>query len=411
MTTPTHKNPAVVFHAPSSTTGYKSFRGKRPGVEVLVQNVHKGTQELQWQFSAGWTTNASGREDHTSTAGASATLRFKGTRAIIYMAKDISHGQADIYVNGVIRTTIDCYYTSRIADIPVFDTGFIPDANHVIEVRATGTKNPSSTAATIAIDHAKVWSTGLTAPPATTTPEAGPVNLQVITDLNFTGMVDQIDYITTAKNSDATVPWYLSLNGSSPLNIAAGRLLKSTNTEDSHQMWHKTLIYGLKKTLRVEMVVTTDIGPSAVTSHAGLKIGPYYPAKGHLTPENPASVNDPGTAHLQVFTGQTARGRIEVHNQVWETAYRFSYENGVPSIEPGYENNTEQHIVVTFDFFSETRCRTRVWSNGGVGTPKFEWDDTKFAIGSQYPFFLRISTDDASWRAKSIKITLEDIVA
>lgn len=409
MSTPNHTNPSEVWHAPTPTAGFKRFRGLGPSTEVLVENLHKGTGELQWQFSTGWTTTASGGEDYTSTSGANALLRFKGTRAVIYAAKDVHHGEADVYVDGLIRTTIDCYATRRIADTAIFDSGDLVDGNHIIEVRVTGTKNANSTGTTVAIDHAKVLSTGLIAPPGGGSET--PTNLVVIGDFDFTTMPDQIDYITTGKNYTAGHPWYLETGGRSELDIVGGRLVKPNKTEKYHRMWHKTLIYGLGKTLRVDMVVSTDIGPSSSNSHPGLKISPYYPPKNHPDPEDPHSVNDPGAASLQAFTGQTLRGRFEISNQVWEEYYRFSYKNGIPAVEDGYTNNTEEHIVTTFDFFTNTRVRTRIWNNGGTGTPKYEWDDYNYPIGCQYPFYLRIRTDDASWKCKRIKITLEDIVA
>lgn len=127
-----------------------------PTRTVTVDDRTAGTGDLQWDYSAGW--QQSNIDHYTSTTGATATLRWTGTRAVVFGSLDAHHGQMSFAVDGGAATTVDTYAASRTASTALFDTGVLANAAHTLVVTCLGTKNASSGGVTVAIDKAEVVS-------------------------------------------------------------------------------------------------------------------------------------------------------------------------------------------------------------------------------------------------------------
>ncbi len=148
---------------------------------VKVDDRVTGTGALQWDYSAGWQT--SNVDHYSSTAGATATIRWNGTRGLVYGAKDAHHGFLNFSLDGGAAVSVDTYSASRQAPVLLFDTGVLADAAHTLVCTVAGTKNASSSGTTVGIDYAEAVSTG----GSTAEPTA------VLSDHNGAVLLDQND--------------------------------------------------------------------------------------------------------------------------------------------------------------------------------------------------------------------------
>lgn len=129
-----------------------------------------------------------GKSRQTGTAGATVTIPFYGSRAKVFSLVGGSRGQAEVYVDGVFRQTIDSYSTSVKYQHVIFDTGVLEPGVHEIRIAVTGQRQPQATGTLINIDAVEVTAdyglAGVTAGPvavgtpvAATSPQQGQLYL------------------------------------------------------------------------------------------------------------------------------------------------------------------------------------------------------------------------------------------
>jgi hypothetical protein len=142
-----------------------SFTGPIPDDTINVLGLY--AESGAWDYAEGYwaaavTPLASGGEDHYSTTylptlvtpDKPATFRWIGTRAQWRTAFDPSHGIPDVYLDGVLVDSVDCYAATRMNNQVGYDTGTLTDGEHVLEVFQTDNRNPLSTNVTVTIDCA-----------------------------------------------------------------------------------------------------------------------------------------------------------------------------------------------------------------------------------------------------------------
>ena len=96
----------------------------------------------------------------STTAGAKATLTFRGTSISWSGARRPSTGIARVQVDGGVASEVDTYSpTERIQDTVFTATG-LADASHTLTIEATGRKNAASTGAQIVVDAFDVTTPG-----------------------------------------------------------------------------------------------------------------------------------------------------------------------------------------------------------------------------------------------------------
>jgi len=88
----------------------------------------------------------------TGVAGAQATLRFTGTSVIWLAYEDQWSGIANVYLDGVLQSSVDTYQPAAEAEVPVFVAAGLADGPHTLTIEVTGTNNPSSGGASIWVD-------------------------------------------------------------------------------------------------------------------------------------------------------------------------------------------------------------------------------------------------------------------
>jgi hypothetical protein len=116
-------------------------------------------------FSGAWTAypqcgNACfhGDDHGTIETDASATFTFTGTRIALLSARDVGNGQGAISIDDGPETPVDFYMSHRQGEQLVYVSPALASGRHVLRLRATGTKNPSSRGTAISVDRAEISS-------------------------------------------------------------------------------------------------------------------------------------------------------------------------------------------------------------------------------------------------------------
>lgn len=108
-------------------------------------------------FSGRWFSNVSavhsgGRAALAMDAGSSVTVGFDGTGIALVGYRDEWSGMARIFVDGVMKTTIDTYLAPSRAKATLYTIGALPAGAHTLRIEITGTRNESSRGSWIWLD-------------------------------------------------------------------------------------------------------------------------------------------------------------------------------------------------------------------------------------------------------------------
>jgi hypothetical protein len=108
------------------------------------------------QYTGDWFSNANanhrGGNAYLSLINSSATFTFSGTAARWIGLRDPWSGIANVYVDGVLKATVDTYSgMTQYQDVLYAITGLNP-GNHTLRIEATGRRNPSALSAWIWVD-------------------------------------------------------------------------------------------------------------------------------------------------------------------------------------------------------------------------------------------------------------------
>ena len=148
-----------------------------PPATVSLNDATVGTGTNQFEFVGAWNTSTgtgkyNGDDHYTNTVGAYYQVRFNGTQVSIYAAKAGHHGIAGVSIDGGAEVNVDCYAATRAENVLLWTSPALAAGDHIIKVRATGTKNASSTGTYIAADRLDVTSGGARIAAGTTGNEA-----------------------------------------------------------------------------------------------------------------------------------------------------------------------------------------------------------------------------------------------
>ena len=160
-----------------------------------------------WGLGTGFSDLYQGTVHWSVTTGATATLYFTGSQIALHMVRDFDQGIAALSLDNGAPFNIDDYSATRNASGIVWTSPVLADAPHVLTIKVTGTKNPSSSNTVVAIDRADVTPIGIPRPVATSR-----------IDNIVTSGPDRFSY-------DTTHGWYQDLN----VADMYGRSTTSTN--------------------------------------------------------------------------------------------------------------------------------------------------------------------------------------
>lgn len=127
---------------------------------------------LWWQLAntgAYATYSSGGSENISVTTGASAEYTFTGSQVTWIGYKASNRGIAEVYIDGQLAATVDCYSAAAQWKQPLFTRSFEGVGTHTIKIVVTGRKNPSATEALIDLDAFDITASTDLTPPSTTT--------------------------------------------------------------------------------------------------------------------------------------------------------------------------------------------------------------------------------------------------
>ena len=108
-------------------------------------------------YSGRWYSNASAvhsgaRAALAMDATSSVTVAFDGTGIAWIGYRDEWAGMARIFIDGVLKTTVDTYLAPARARATLYSIGALPPGAHTLRIEATGTRNESSRGSWIWLD-------------------------------------------------------------------------------------------------------------------------------------------------------------------------------------------------------------------------------------------------------------------
>ena len=106
--------------------------------------THYSESSTRVRYSGSWSTSTSsvywgGTARASSQAGAKATLTFTGKSVEFVSRRGPARGKAHIYVNGVLKATVDLYASAYQSQRVVWTASWSSSATRTITVRVAGT--------------------------------------------------------------------------------------------------------------------------------------------------------------------------------------------------------------------------------------------------------------------------------
>ncbi|HET6498607.1 MAG TPA: SpoIID/LytB domain-containing protein, partial [Coriobacteriia bacterium] len=122
-----------------------------PLVEYTEENNPLLTYSGRW--TPGTSTSHSGRAySYASATGASVTIRFRGTSIAWIGPRAPSYGRAEIILNGGEPRVVSQYAASTSFQQEIWRSGPLPEGEHTLVIRATGTRDAASSGTVIVAD-------------------------------------------------------------------------------------------------------------------------------------------------------------------------------------------------------------------------------------------------------------------
>jgi hypothetical protein len=112
----------------------------------------------QFTFDANWQNTAGGRIE-SSTAGATASYAFEGTKLRFFGSKGKDKGQIDVYIDDVLWKAVDLYQCTQDESQLLFESGYLGDGKHTLKLIANGLKNKASQGTHINVDAIEIETT------------------------------------------------------------------------------------------------------------------------------------------------------------------------------------------------------------------------------------------------------------
>ncbi|OHV47797.1 endoglucanase [Pseudofrankia sp. BMG5.36] len=141
------------------------------GTPNTIEDTSIGTGNGQVTYNGNWvqcggcqptTPNKSFR--YSLMAGATTTIRWTGTRIVIYGVKEKAGGLLTVRVDGRTPTTVDTYAPSASSAL-IYDSGQLTFGDHAAVVTNIGQRNAASAAFAVSFDRAETYTSGGSGPP------------------------------------------------------------------------------------------------------------------------------------------------------------------------------------------------------------------------------------------------------
>lgn len=149
-TVPTTDTGSGTAPAPDPTSSTVSLNDNSIG-----SNVNQFSYSGTWNYATG-SGRYNGDDHYTNVSGSVYRVQFRGTRAKLYVATAPWHGKAAVSIDGGPETVIDLYSSGKADQVLRYTSPNLATGTHTLKVRATGTRNTSSTGTYITADRVDV---------------------------------------------------------------------------------------------------------------------------------------------------------------------------------------------------------------------------------------------------------------
>lgn len=106
-------------------------------------------------FNGNWISDSISK--YSNTTGDSISFNFRGTGFVWYGYANNSKGIAEVYVDGIKVSNLDCYSQKQELQKPFFKLEDLENTNHTVEIKVAGQKNPLSYGYYINIDKLDIY--------------------------------------------------------------------------------------------------------------------------------------------------------------------------------------------------------------------------------------------------------------
>jgi len=117
-----------------------------------------------WKTEGIWTESNDKKSKYSNKAGDEISLTFEGSGVSIEGNWVKDGGMADVFVDGIFKRTIDCYFDYAKQEhrgINIFHVLNLPNGKHTVKLIVKDTKNPKSTDTKIYVSGAIIYKTGI----------------------------------------------------------------------------------------------------------------------------------------------------------------------------------------------------------------------------------------------------------
>jgi len=161
--TPTPTPPAPPAPTPAPTSAAVRYEQNNAAVQTV------GT----WYPNNG-AFNSGGSSILAMDAGSQAKFTFTGTGVNWIGYRDPWSGIAQVYVDGVLKSTIDTYSANTLSQTIVYSVNGLTNASHTLTIAATGSKDAASGGDWVWVDAFDVTAPSTTPTSTTTSPSSSP---------------------------------------------------------------------------------------------------------------------------------------------------------------------------------------------------------------------------------------------
>jgi hypothetical protein len=115
-----------------------------------------------WETKGKWETVGENKSKFCSTAGDEISFTFEGTGVSIVGNWLKDGGKADVFVDGQMKRTIDCYFNFAKQEhwyMNLYHITNLPEGKHTVKLVVKGEKRPESEGAKVYVNEALVFKT------------------------------------------------------------------------------------------------------------------------------------------------------------------------------------------------------------------------------------------------------------
>lgn len=134
------------------------------GVTVQLLSTDKQViedEDAEVKYAGSWTSFSNsdysgGTVKRAQSAGANADIAFYGSAVKVLGSTSTSNGYANLYIDGVLQSTVDTYSATTKYRQLLYESGILPEGVHTLRIEATGTKRSAAANFYVTLDAVQV---------------------------------------------------------------------------------------------------------------------------------------------------------------------------------------------------------------------------------------------------------------